>query len=175
MNMKNVFLLVALLFGFKLSAQIAKVDYDVYEKLVAEVKEHRKKRLVNLDDFMKLSREKDVVILDTRSAEMYKSKHIKGAIHLNFSDFTQENLARLIPNKNTRILIYCNNNFEGDEIYFATKAYIPPSAKEKSYTLALNIPTYINLFGYGYKNIYELSELIQVFDKRVQFEGTSVK
>jgi hypothetical protein len=87
------------------------------------------------------------------------------------------NLAKIIPDKETKILIYCNNNFEGDEINFASKIAIPkPEEKDKRYvTLALNIPTYINLYGYGYKNVYELSELVNVFDGRVQYEGLSVQ
>jgi len=32
---------------------------------------------------------------------MFNSSHIKGAIHLNFSDFTQENLDHLIPSVGT--------------------------------------------------------------------------
>jgi hypothetical protein len=32
--------------------------------------------------------------------------------------------------------------------------------------MALNIHTYINLYGYGYKNVYELSELVGVYDGR---------
>jgi hypothetical protein len=53
---------------------------------------------------------------------------------------------------------------------------IPPSEEEKKKTLslALNIPTYINLYGYGYKNIYELDELISFFDQRIVYEGTSI-
>ncbi len=154
----------------------AKVDFDAYEKLVAEVKEHRKSHLVSLDEFVKMSKEPKVIIIDTRSDAMYKSKHIKGAIHLNFSDFTQTNLARIIKSKDAKILIYCNNNFEKDEINFPTKAYVPakPSKDEKALTLALNIPTYINLYGYGYKNVYELDELVNTSDQRIKFEGTSV-
>lgn len=173
--MKNLIVFSLLFMYTQTKAQTAKVDYDAFEKLVTEVKEHRKKRLVSLEQFQQMSKEKNVVILDTRSDAMYKAKHVKGAIHLNFSDFTQSNLARLIPNKNTKILIYCNNNFESDEQFFPTKAYIPASSKEKGYTLALNIPTYINLYGYGYKEVYELSELISVFDSKIQFEGTSIK
>jgi hypothetical protein len=126
----------------------------------------------------------NVVILDTRSKEMYDAKHIEGAIHLNFSDFTQENLEALFPSRDVKILIYCNNNFEDDQKYFATKAYVGPepildiSSHEgrpmSGITMALNIPTYINLYGYGYKNVYELSELISVFDPRIKLEGTAV-
>jgi hypothetical protein len=50
----------------------------------------------------------------------------------------------------------------------------PPSEEEKKRTLssALNIPTDINLYGYGYKNVYELDELISLFDQRINYEST---
>jgi len=126
----------------------AKVSYSNFEKLVKEVKKHREERLLSFDEFLSKSQLNNVVILDTRSKAMYNSKHIKGAIHLNFSDFTQENLKKIIPNTNTTVLIYCNNNFEGDEINFATKAVIPKKMNTEAspITLALNIPTYINLY-----------------------------
>jgi hypothetical protein len=152
----------------------SKVDFDAYEKLMKEVKEYRKGRLVNLETFLASSKEKNVIILDTRSEAMFKAKHVKGAINLNFSDFTQANLAKIIPSTDAKILIYCNNNFGEDERFFATKSYVPPVKSEKELTLALNIPTFINLYGYGYKNVYELSELVSVFDKRIAFEGTAV-
>lgn len=183
-KVKSIFVTALSLFVFPAFSQVspdvrpAKVDYDAFEALTHEVKQHRKNRLVDLDAFLKMSKEKNVIIIDTRSDAMYKSKHIKGAVHLNFSDFTQENLAKIIPSFDTKILIYCNNNFEKDDIYFATKAVAPPVAKKdnkKPFTLALNIPTYINLYGYGYRNVYELSELVSVFDTRIQFEGTAVK
>lgn len=156
------------------------VDYDAFIKLVNEVDDHRKERLVTLEMFLKMSENKNIIILDTRSKAMYDAKHLKGAIHLNFSDFTQDNLAKIIPSTATKILIYCNNNFDHDQSYFPTKDYTPPSqaelldAKSKRLTLALNIPSYINLYGYGYKNVYELSELISVFSQQVEFEGAAV-
>lgn len=155
----------------------AKVDFDAYEKLVNEVKEHRKSRMLDLNQFLAASREKGVIILDTRSDSMYLRKHIKGAIHLNFSDFTQQNLKNLIPNPETKILIYCNNNFDGDETNFASKIVMPKVVGKdiKPITLALNIPTYINLYGYGYRNVYELSELVTSYDIRVKYEGTEMK
>ena len=41
--------------------------------------------------------------------------------------------------------------------------------------MALNIPTYVNLYGYGYQNVYELDELVKVTDPRIKFEGSVVK
>jgi hypothetical protein len=155
----------------------ANVDFDAYEKLIPEVKAHRKDRLVDLPTFLKMAAEKGTVILDTRSDSLFKQKHVKGAIHLNFSDFTQPNLLRIIPNADTKILIYCNNNFIDDQASFASKVVVPILIKKKiaPISLALNIPTYINLYGYGYRNVYELSELVSTRDKRITFEGIIVK
>lgn len=153
----------------------ANVNYNSFEKLVKTVKTHRQKRLINLNEFSEKSKKDNVIILDTRSKKMFDRKHIKGAIHLNFADFTQRNLARIIPDTKTTILIYCNNNFNDDQINFASKIALPKSFKDKKLTLALNIPTYINLYGYGYKNVYELNELISVLDQRIEFEGTEAK
>lgn len=172
------------------------VDYDAYMNLVKEVHEHRSDRLISVEQMKKMIEEQNTIILDTRSKEMYAAKHVKGAIHLNFSDFTQLNLMKLIPDVNTRIIIYCNNNFKDDRIYFATKSYVPTEletlqmntrlssdsnennelefAKPLGITMALNIPTYINLYGYGYKNVYELKDLISVFDEVIEFEGTAI-
>ncbi|HJS01206.1 MAG TPA: rhodanese-like domain-containing protein [Flavobacterium sp.] len=151
------------------------VDFDAFETLTKEVKNYRKDRLINWSTFEKFSKETNTIILDTRSKEMFEKKHIKGAIHLNFSDFTQENLAQIIPSFNTRIVIYCNNNIDNEPILFASKISLPKKdIQPKSISLALNIPTFINLYGYGYKNVYELSELISAFDTRITFEGTKI-
>lgn len=180
-NMKRIGVIILMIASITGDAQTtkgypaSKVDYDAFEKLVAEVKEHRRSRLIDLETFKKMAKEDKVIILDTRSDEMYKSKHVKGAIHLNFSDFTQDNLAAIIPSPDYKILIYCNNNFDDDQKYFATKSAKPAFTNRKDITLALNIPTYINLYGYGYKNVYELSELISVFLPVIEFEGTAVE
>lgn len=131
-----------------------------------------------------MSERPGVVILDTRSAFRYERIHVKGAKHLSFTDFTQSNLQQVIPSFDTTILIYCNNNFEGNPIDFATKIALPQpgaplaiqfAAQERPIMMALNIPTYINLYGYGYRNVYELDELVNVNDPRITFAGTIVK
>ena len=166
------------------------VDFNYLENLMTEVKPHREKRLIDLNEFSKKSQEKNTVILDTRSKEMYDKKHLKGAININFSDFTQDVLDdffKQYAGKNTQILIYCNNNFEDklavnlQDVYFISKVVkseLPIKEKiktEKPKTLALNIPTYLNLYGYGYKNVFELNELVDVNDARIAFEGTDSK
>ena len=91
--MKKIKIITALLFlvygGFSQTTFIpSRVSFDDYLNLVNEVNAHRKSRLISLNEFLKQSKTTGVVILDTRSDSMYLSKHIKGAIHLNFSDFT---------------------------------------------------------------------------------------
>jgi hypothetical protein len=49
------------------------------------------------------------------------------------------------------------------------------AAQAKPLMMALNIPTYINLYGYGYRNVYELHELVNVNDRRISFEGSIVE
>ncbi|MEL6863288.1 MAG: rhodanese-like domain-containing protein [Bacteroidota bacterium] len=170
--MKRQWLLLSLILGLSFTIQAqndplpaSDVDYDEFMRLSQEVDEYRKSRLIDLQTFQQMAQEEGVLILDTRSKSAYKQKHIKGAVHLNFSDFTEKKLAKLIPSPNTKILIYCNNNFEQDPMHFA----------RKSAPLALNIPTFINLYGYGYKNLFELADLIPVDDDRLEFEGKAVE
>jgi hypothetical protein len=120
------------------------IDYPGFAALVGDVETYRAKR---------------TIILDSRSAEAFARGHINGAVNLPFSDFTQEKLDTLIGDKSRRILIYCNNNF-------ADNAEPVPL---KRVELALNIPTFINLYGYGYENIYELEEVISLNDQRLAF------
>lgn len=155
------------------------VSFDDFLELAQEVKPYREKHLVSLAKFKEMALRDDVIILDTRSDSAYAAKHIKGAVHLDFSDFTQSRLAQIIPDKNTTVLIYCNNNFKEDELNFPSKAYRPEEAlmreqNEKERTLALNIPTFINLYGYGYREIYELGERVPAWGNAIEFEGTAV-
>ena len=66
-------------------------------------------------------------------------------------------LSEVIGSKQRRILIYCNNNFTDN---------VAP-VMLKSAPLALNVPTFINLYGYGYENIYELSGEYSIEDPKV--------
>ena len=135
------------------------VDYDGFAELTSEVSEYRAGRLIQIDTFNLYAKDSGTIILDTRSKAAYDEIHIAGAVHLNFSDFTAAKLAKVIPSMTTRILIYCNNNIESDY----------GSLMNKSKPLALNIPTFINLYGYGYTNVYELQDYLMESDPRIEF------
>ena len=87
------------------SKKKAKVSFDDFKELVAAVEPHRARRLIDFATFLKKSKEPNVIILDSRSAFRFERIHLKGARHLAFTDFTQENLAKVIPSFDTTILI----------------------------------------------------------------------
>jgi rhodanese-related sulfurtransferase len=182
------FMMLAATAGF---AQItnypkAKVSFHDFKGIVAEVETHRASRLVDLNTFLKMSKEPEAIILDSRSTFRFERIHVKGARHLAFTDYTQDNLQKVIPSFETKILIYCNNNFDGNQKDFASKIALSRpkpgtavatqfAAQAKPIMMALNIPTYVNLYGYGYRNVYELNELVNVNDPRIAFEGSIVE
>lgn len=123
------------------------VDYQGFAELTYEVFLYRMERLIDLEEFNQRAAQDNVLILDTRSAAAFAAGHIEGSINLPFSDFTVAKLEKVIgDNQDREILIYCNNNFRDNVFPIASKIA----------RLALNIPTFINLYGYGYRNVYEL-------------------
>lgn len=68
-------------------------------------------------------------------------------------------LSAITRSKSRRILIYCNNNFSDN---------IAPVVL-KSAPLALNVPTFINLYGFGYENIHELSGAYSIEDTEIDW------
>jgi len=135
------------------------IDYQGFQHLTKEVHAYRAGRLVTLAQFQAMAREPNTIILDARSADAYRQGHIDGAINLSLTDFTAPALAAVLKNPNTRILIYCNNNFENDIAPVVLKAA----------PLSLNIQTFINLYGYGYKNVYELGDVVNFNDPKVRW------
>ena len=139
------------------------IDYAGFEEVTAEVADYRRQRLVKHAQFEIMAREKNVLVIDARSAAAFAQGHIKGAVNLPLPDFTAESLAALIgPDMNRPILIYCNNNFTNNRRPVVTKMV----------RLALNIQTFINLYGYGYKNIWELGEAVDMDNPKVRWVST---
>ncbi|XDD50758.1 rhodanese-like domain-containing protein [Leptospira sp. WS92.C1] len=138
------------------------IDYAGFQKIVNTSSEERESKRLSEEEFLKALEDKEAVILDARSESRYKLRHIRGAINLPFTEFTKESLTQIIPNLNSKILIYCNNNFGGSPAAFAAKS--PPAS--------LNLSTYVSLKAYGYTNIYELGPLLDVATTKLPFEGS---
>jgi hypothetical protein len=141
------------------------IDMNGYLRVAAEAAKHRETRRLTEADFVRQSRESGTIVLDARSREKYDLLHVKGAINLSFPDITVESLKRLLPDKSARILIYCNNNFVNAEEAFPTKRPVA----------SLNISTYIALYSYGYRNVYELGPRLDPAQSKVPFEASPRK
>ena len=136
------------------------IDMQGYLRASVDAAAHRATRRLSEDDFIGKSREPGVVVLDARSSDKFNELHIKGAINIPFPDLAVARLNAAIPDRSTIILIYCNNNFRSAESAFPSKL---PSA-------SLNLATYVALFTYGYRNVYELAPLIDIRDARLEFD-----
>ncbi len=162
------------------------IQYVGFIAFGRELQDLRESRRIPVSQFVTMSQDANTIVLDTRSKAAYDAVHVSGAIHLNFSDFTDDKLLKTIPSKQTRILIYCNNNFvddaespndEANAKITRTKEDQPDVLEgftDKRPRFALNIPTFINLHGYGYKNVYELADRLRVSDARLRLEGKSI-
>ena len=142
----------------------ALIDDAGFFRDVLEAQRLRATRRVTEAEFIRMASEPGTVVLDVRSSQFYAMRHVAGAVNLSFTEFTKDALARVIPTRNTRVLIYCNNNFVGAPESMATKA---PSA-------ALNLSTYTSLVSYGYRNVVELGPEIHVARAKLVFAGSEV-
>jgi hypothetical protein len=93
-------------------------------------------------------------------------------------------LKRTLPDKSARILIYCNNNFRVDGIDAAAPAGWlhdapgTPAAlafRPKTPIASLDLSTYIALYGYGYRNVYELGPQLDPSPTKLPLVPTSPK
>ena len=135
------------------------IDYRGFQRLAAEVQPYRQTRLIDWPAFSALAARRGTLILDARSASAFAEGHIEGAVNLPLTDFTAQSLARTIGRADRPILIYCNNNFRNNRA----------PVMLKSIQLALNIQTFINLYGYGYRNVRELNAVIDFNDPAVHW------
>ena len=135
------------------------IDSGAWLRVVAAAAQHRAARRLTEDEFIAMSRLPGTVIVDARSRDKYDELHIRGAVNLPYPDIAVASLARMLPDRNVRILIYCNNNFANAQGPFPTKL---PSA-------SLNLATYTALYDYGYRNVYELGPLLDADAPRIEF------
>ena len=141
------------------------IRFDLFAAKVSEAGIDRPRRLLKEAEFLEAMREPGVVLLDARSGPMFALRHIQGAVNLSLPDFSEEALARVIPSKNTKVLIYCNNNFRGSPVAMASKVS----------SASLNLHTHGNLRSYGYTNVLELEPLLDVKTTRLPMAGLEVE
>jgi phage shock protein E len=141
------------------------IDSLAFERAVTESLAQRETRRIDEQAFVAAMREPGVVVLDARSAARYAQLHVEGAVNLPFTEFTAQSLAAVLGDKDTRILIYCNNNFRDSPAAFMTKA---PAA-------SLNLSTWAALRAYGYRNVRELAPVVSVHETTLPLVGSEHK
>lgn len=141
------------------------IDMEGFLKLSQEAAKHRATRRLTEAQFLKMSAEPGTIVLDARSKQKYDLLHVRGAINLSFPDITVESLRKTLPDKSARVLIYCNNNFKNAEEAFPSK--LP--------TASLNLSTYVSLYTYGYRNIYELGPQVDPEQSKLPLEATATR
>ncbi|HYN45810.1 MAG TPA: rhodanese-like domain-containing protein [Allosphingosinicella sp.] len=141
------------------------IDYDGYRALIEEVQPYRRARLIDWAAFTAAADEPGVLILDARSADQFAAGHIRGAVNVPLPEFSVERLAEVIGRADRPILIYCNNNFRNDR----------PPVILKTGRLALNLSTFTHLYGYGYRNVREVNDVMDFNDPRVRWVRASAQ
>jgi hypothetical protein len=139
------------------------IDMPGFLRAAEEAARQRDTHRVDEEEFLRLSREAGTVVLDARSREKYDLLHVAGAVNLPFPDITVDSLALLLPDRGTRILIYCNNNFANAPDPFPSKIAIA----------SLNLSTYVALWSYGYRDVYELAPQVDLARSKLAFESTA--
>ncbi|MFT5906606.1 MAG: phage shock protein E [Cryomorphaceae bacterium] len=117
---------------------------------------------------------------------------MSGAKNIPYTHFTRDTLEESILSKDTKILIYCRNDFyvpslntswledifpvtpstatESTNEYELPTDYEPPELMKTART-ELNIPTFITLLSYGYENIWELDDVVNPNESVIDFYG----
>ncbi len=157
-------------------------DSKAFLRAATEAELLREKRLLSGAEFAEAMREPGTVVLDPRSAWVFERSHVEGAINLPYTDMAAESLAEAIPDRDTRVLIYCRNNIldgrpgeaeEEAEVEviqdFAYPLEYHPPEIPKSFDAALTIPTFITLYQYGYRNVWELRDVVDPAASEISF------
>ena len=119
------------------------ISSDEYFKKAVQINEIRKKHILDTDALLDLMKDKNTVLLDVRGDHSFRLKHIRGATHLSLADMTPQTLAKAIPSKGSRVILYCD---AAQDLHLSRIL----SASSQAYPL---------VYQHGYTNLYEVGEL----------------
>jgi hypothetical protein len=161
-------------------------DSAAFLRAAVEAERLRVMRRVTAEDFARMAKEPDTIVLDARGQADYETLRIKGSVNLPYTAMAAESLQRVIPKRSTRILIYCRNNLVDSRPSFPVGPVEPTTAGSvaypdeftppqlpKAFAAGLNIPTYITLYIYGYRNVWELDAVVDPNTSVIEFENGS--
>ena len=159
-------------------------DSAGFLEAAAKAEQLRVKRRISAETFARMAKEPDTIVLDARAEGDYDALRVKGSVNLPYTAMAAESLQRAIPDQRTRILIYCRNNIYDTRPSFPVEPVKPvkfggvpypdefdPPQIPKTFSAGLNIPTYITLYIYGYRNVWELDPAVDPNHSPIEFES----
>ena len=147
-------------------------NFDEFTQAVLHVQKRRKERLVTAEEFAKRAATPGTIVLDARSELSFELLRVRGSINLPYTNFGIETLEKLIPNESTKILIYCRNNIANETFTQVESTAFGNYIVPKERAVGLNIPVAVSLFIYGYKNVWELDEIVDPDNCPIMFDWT---
>jgi phage shock protein E len=119
-----------------------KIDSKQYHEKALAAHEVQKKHTVSVDRFIELSKQEGAVILDVRSKAAFDRGHLDGALHLGAAITTEEKMRSLLPSKDSKLLIYCDNSLSA----------------ELTRRMSLTDMMFPLIYQFGYENLYQLQD-----------------
>ncbi len=145
--MKNILLILLTLF----TAQFSLAQEKEPETL-SDLLEMYNERSVPYISAQELAMPKtNAIILDAREIKEYNVSHLKDAIYVGYEDFQIDSVQKKLPNKDSKIVVYCSLGIRSEEV--------AEKLKKAGYTNVFNL--YGGIFEWKNNNftIYDSEEI----------------
>jgi len=110
--MKNILLILLTLF----TAQFSLAQEKEPETL-SDLLEMYNERSVPYISVQELAMPKtNAIILDAREIKEYNVSHLKDAIYVGYEDFQIDSVQKKLPNKDSKIVVYCSLGIRSEEV-----------------------------------------------------------
>jgi len=109
-QMKNLFLIIIIVFGLQLTAY-AQTGSKMYKRFLKGIY-HKKTPTISCDS-LNIAHDK-YVLIDTRSEEEYEVSHLEGAEFLNYDTYQDVDITQY--DKETPIIFYCSVGWRSQEV-----------------------------------------------------------
>ena len=107
MKQKNLYILIFFLI----------IQYSHSQESLSELLKQYNTESVPYISVEELHKEKEEpILLDARERSEYKVSHLKRAIHVGYDEFKIDSIQKKIPNKNTKIVVYCSLGIRSESI-----------------------------------------------------------